>query len=77
VLQLEAMAQTAGILLNRVAKVAGVIPYFMTIDKVKFRKLVKPGDQMRIEVELTNIRSKSAKFQAKALVDGVLASEPK
>ena len=75
VLQLEAMAQTAGILLNRVAKVAGVIPYFMTIDKVKFRKLVKPGDQMRIEVELTNIRSKSAKFQASVLVDGVLASE--
>jgi beta-hydroxyacyl-ACP dehydratase FabZ len=75
VLQLEAMAQTAGILLNRVAKVAGVIPYFMTIDKVKFRKLVKPGDQMRIEVELTNIRSKSAKFQATVLVDGALASE--
>jgi beta-hydroxyacyl-ACP dehydratase FabZ len=75
VLQLEAMAQTAGILVNRVAKVSGVIPYFMTIDKAKFRKLIKPGDQMRIEVELTNARLKSARFSARVLVDGALASE--
>ena len=75
VLQLEAMAQTAGILVNRVAKVAGGIPYFLTIDKAKFRKLIKPGDQMRIEVEMVTLRTKTAKFQAKVLVDGVLASE--
>jgi beta-hydroxyacyl-ACP dehydratase FabZ len=75
VLQLEAMAQTAGILANRIAKVAGVLPYFLTIDKAKFRKVIKPGDQMRIEVEIITIRSKAVKFQAKVMVDGVLASE--
>lgn len=75
VLQLEAMAQTAGVLLNRVAGSGGGIPYFMAIDKARFRKVVKPGDQMRIEVEITNLRTKVCKFTAKVLVDGGLASE--
>ena len=76
VLQLEAMAQTAGVLLNRIASLqAGAIPYFMSINNAKFRKVIGPGDQMRIEVELTNLRSKSAKFYGKVLVDGQIASE--
>ena len=75
VLQLEAMAQTAGILLNRMGGVEGMIPYFMAIDKAKFRKVVKPGDQMRIEVEIVNIRRKAAKFKGTVQVDGALASQ--
>jgi beta-hydroxyacyl-ACP dehydratase FabZ len=75
VLQIEAMAQTGGILLNRVAGSSGKIPYFMAINKAKFRKVVKPGDQMRIEVEIVNLRSKSAKFKGKVLVDGAVVSE--
>jgi beta-hydroxyacyl-ACP dehydratase FabZ len=75
VLQLEAMAQTAGILLNRVGNLEGGIPYFMAIDNARFRRIVKPGDQLRIEVEITNIRSRSAKFKAVATVDGAVASE--
>lgn len=75
VLQLEAMAQTAGILLLRIADMAGHIPYFMAIDKAKFRKVVVPGDQLRIEVELLKLRTKTARFKACALVDGALASE--
>jgi 3-hydroxymyristoyl/3-hydroxydecanoyl-(acyl carrier protein) dehydratase len=54
---------------------AGHIPYFMAIDKAKFRKVVVPGDQMRIEVELLKLRTKTARFKACVLVDGVLASE--
>lgn len=75
VLQLEAMAQTGGVLLNRIAKLSGKIPYFMSIDKVKFRKVVRPGDSMRIEVEITNLRSKAARFKGKILVDGAVVSE--
>ena len=75
VLQLEAMAQAAGVLLSRKHVEGSKIPYFMSIDKAKFRKVVKPGDQMRIEVEIINNRSKSAKFKGKALVDGAVVSE--
>jgi len=75
VLQLEAMAQTGGILLQRLAGKSGGVPYFMSIDKVKFRKVVRPGDQMRIEVEIVNLRSRTAKFAARILVDGAVASE--
>jgi beta-hydroxyacyl-ACP dehydratase FabZ len=75
VLQLEAMAQTGGILLNRICKSGGFVPYFMAIDKAKFRKVIKPGDQMRIEVEALSLRSKAAKFKGRVLVDGEVASE--
>jgi 3-hydroxyacyl-[acyl-carrier-protein] dehydratase len=75
VLQLEAMAQTAGILLNRITDLSGKIPYFMSIDKAKFRKVVTPGDQMRIEVEFIKLRSNMARFKGKILVDGTVASE--
>lgn len=75
VLQLEAMAQTGGILLIRASGLGVGIPYLMMMDKVRFRKVVKPGDQLRIEVELTNRRSRSARFQAKILVDGEVVSE--
>jgi len=76
VLQLEAMAQTAGILLNQVANEdGGGIPYFMAIDKAKFRRLVVPGDQLRMEVDLINMRARSAKFSVKGSVDGEVASQ--
>ena len=75
VLQLEAMAQTGGILLVKASGTTGRVPYFMSIDKVKFRKIVKPGDQLRIEAEITNMRTKAARFKARILVDGAVVSE--
>jgi beta-hydroxyacyl-ACP dehydratase FabZ len=75
VLQLEAMAQTAGVLLNRMAGGKESIPFFMSIDKARFRRVVEPGDQLRIEVEILRLRSRSAKFKAVAKVDGKVASE--
>ncbi len=76
VLQLEAMAQTAGILMISLAGEDNpIIPYFMAIDKAKFRKVVRPGDQLRIEVELTKIRRTVCRFASRALVDGEVASE--
>jgi beta-hydroxyacyl-ACP dehydratase FabZ len=75
VLQLEAMAQTGGILLNRILKSGERVPYFMAIDNAKFRKVVRPGDVMRIEVDITNMRSRVARFHGQVLVDGAVASE--
>jgi len=76
VLQLEAMAQTGGILLIKAAGLdhAG-IPFFMSIDKAKFRKVVKPGDQLRIECEILKMRRNSAKFHARNYVGETLVSE--
>lgn len=75
VLQLEAMAQTAGILLNRIGGGAKGIPFFMAIDGARFRKVVKPGDQCRIEVEITKLRAKVARFKARILIEDAVASE--
>lgn len=81
VLQVEAMAQTAGILLTRLIKIhrnedlSGMIPYFLGIDKARFRKVVKPGDQLRIEVTFIKYKANIAKVKAVVTVDGAVVSE--
>lgn len=75
VLQLEAMAQTAGILLNRIADNPDGVPFFMGIDKARFRRVVKPGDQLEISVTITKLRAKIARFTATITVSGEVASE--
>jgi UDP-3-O-[3-hydroxymyristoyl] N-acetylglucosamine deacetylase/3-hydroxyacyl-[acyl-carrier-protein] dehydratase len=57
VLQIEAMAQAAGVLLLRRLEVGeNIIAFFMSVDKVKFRQAVEPGDALRIHVKITKIR---------------------
>jgi beta-hydroxyacyl-ACP dehydratase FabZ len=75
VLQLEAMAQTAGILLRRLDGNPDGVPMFMSIDKVKFRRPVVPGDQLRIEIVITKLRRKMARFEARCVVDGDVVSQ--
>lgn len=80
VLLLEAMAQTGGVLAMRTAEAAGIdikkkVIYFMTIDKVKFRKPVLPGDQVRFELDLIKSRSNIRGYKAQALVDGAVVAE--
>ncbi len=75
VLQLEALAQTGGILLNRLLKKEGQIAYFLSIDNAKFRKILRPGDQMRLEVTLLKIRMGMSRVHGRVLVDGELACE--
>ncbi len=75
VMQLEAMAQVAGILLNKVSQKEGEIAYFMSIDKAKFRRKVVPGDTLRMEVKVTRMRSRMAAVEAKAYVGDDLASQ--
>ncbi len=75
VLQLEAMAQAGGVLLNLIAGNPEGVPFFMSIDKAKFRRVVRPGDQMRIEVWLTKKRATMGRFRAEIRVEGDLVSE--
>ncbi len=75
VLQLEAMAQVGGLLLGKKTGLRGLVPLFLAADKVRFRKMLQPGDQMRIEIEMTNERGKTARIKGQVLVDGQVASE--
>jgi UDP-3-O-[3-hydroxymyristoyl] N-acetylglucosamine deacetylase/3-hydroxyacyl-[acyl-carrier-protein] dehydratase len=75
VLQLEAMAQVAGILMLRRAENAGQIAYFMSAEDVKWRKPVHPGDVLVIDVELTKIRGKIGKAKGSCKVQGEIVSE--
>jgi len=75
VLQLEAMAQASGILLLRGVNVNGRTPFFMSADKVKFRRPVRPGDQLIINAKLTKIRAqKLAVAEATCTVGGNVVS---
>lgn len=75
VLQLEAMAQAAGIiLLRKIAKASGT-PFFMSADKVKFRKPVRPGDQVIINAKITKVRGeKLATAECNCSVGGQVVS---
>lgn len=75
VLQLEAIAQVAGILLLKRMEVANQIAYFMSAEDVKWRKPVVPGDVLVIEIELTKIRGKIGKAKGICKVDGEIVSE--
>ena len=75
VLQLEAMAQVGGILANKVFGSEGRIAYFLAVDKARFRRIVRPGDQLRIEVELQRARLAMRKMGGKIFVGDELACE--
>lgn len=76
VLILEAMAQTGGILLlNSFPNPEEKLVYFMQINNAKFRKPVVPGDQLFMEVELTQKKSKVVMMAARAYVNDVLVAE--
>jgi UDP-3-O-[3-hydroxymyristoyl] N-acetylglucosamine deacetylase / 3-hydroxyacyl-[acyl-carrier-protein] dehydratase len=75
VLQLEAMAQAAGIVMLRRTANAGKTAFFMSADKVKFRKPVRPGDQIIINARITKSRgAKLAAAECNCTVDGAVVS---
>ena len=76
VLQLEAMAQVASILMMKITQSASRIGYFISADEVKFRKPVFPGDTLFIHAELTKARSnRVAKAKCQCLVNDAVVSE--
>jgi UDP-3-O-[3-hydroxymyristoyl] N-acetylglucosamine deacetylase/3-hydroxyacyl-[acyl-carrier-protein] dehydratase len=75
VLQLEAMAQLAGVLLLRKLENTGKLAVLWSIDKVKLRGAVIPGDQLRLEVETLRSKDQTAQVRATGTVAGKLVCE--
>ncbi|KAB2650289.1 MAG: bifunctional UDP-3-O-[3-hydroxymyristoyl] N-acetylglucosamine deacetylase/3-hydroxyacyl-ACP dehydratase [Verrucomicrobia bacterium] len=75
VLQLEAMAQVAGIFMIKAQSADNQIAYFMAANNVKWRKPVVPGDVLIIEVEMVKSRGKIGKANAVCKVNGEVVSE--
>ncbi|MDZ4290081.1 MAG: UDP-3-O-acyl-N-acetylglucosamine deacetylase [Prosthecobacter sp.] len=75
VLQLEAMAQVASIVLLRLPGNEGKIGYFMSANNVKWRKPVLPGDTLIIETELLKAKRSIAIASARCIVNGQVVSE--
>ena len=74
VLQVEAMAQVASILLLRKPENQGKIGYFMSVDKVKWRRPVLPGDTLFIEAEILKVRRNIGSAVCRCIVNGEVAS---
>lgn len=77
VLIVEAMAQTAAVLVVATfgAESEGKLVYFMSIDDVRFRRPVMPGDRLELHVSKLQSRANVWKFSGKAIVEGKIAAE--
>ncbi len=75
VIMIEAMAQTAGVVVLTSGAHNGKVALFMSISDVKFRKVVYPGDQLLMEVEIIRDRERTAHVKGVARVDGEVAIE--
>jgi len=77
VLIVESMAQTSAVLMSKSLEIdpAGKAIFFMSLDNCRFRAPVRPGDVLRLAVEVTRARGDIFKFKGQALVDGKVAAE--
>ena len=77
VLIVEAMAQTGAIMMSKSLNIdiAGKVIYFMSIDGVRFRSPVRPGDVLKMHVEVTRARGDIFKFKGQAKVNGKVCAE--
>ena len=76
VLIVEAMAQVGGLLMmDAVENIQDKVVYFMSLDNVKWRRPVTPGDQLRFELEILQLRKHVCKMKGEGFVDGQLVCE--
>ena len=77
VLIIEAMAQTAGVLVMETigAEAEGSLVYFLSVDSARFRKPVTPGDRLHVRVEKIRNRGDVWKFKEEAKMEGILMAE--
>jgi len=76
VLILEALAQAGAVLLLQdVPERDGKLVYFTGVDGARFRRTVVPGDQLRLTVEVIQLRARATRMRGSASVDGQLAAE--
>lgn len=70
VLILEAMGQVAAMMITQIPEMKGMITYVTTIDEAKFRRPVRPGDQLVTTAEMVRVRGRVGKVKAVGRVDG-------
>jgi len=75
VLVVEAMAQLSGVLIGQSLEQVGKLPVLLSLDRVKLRKPVIPGDQLIMEAEAVRIRSRIAHMRCRAYVAEEIAAE--
>jgi beta-hydroxyacyl-ACP dehydratase FabZ len=75
VLIVEAMAQTSCVMFLSRPELRGCLAYFMSIDKVKFRQPVRPGDVLELKVEVLKDSGRRGKVKGEAFVSGKLVAE--
>jgi 3-hydroxyacyl-[acyl-carrier-protein] dehydratase len=75
VLQLEALAQLAGILVSRMPEGQGKMGLFTGMQNIRFRKMVVPGDKLELTAVIDKIRAPLCRFTVEARVDGQLTAE--
>ncbi|MDR6121048.1 3-hydroxyacyl-ACP dehydratase FabZ [Neobacillus drentensis] len=75
VLIVEALAQVGAVAMLKKEENRGRLAFFAGIDGCRFKKQVKPGDQLRLEVEIIRLRGPIGKGKAVATVDGEVACE--
>lgn len=76
VLIIEAMAQAGGLLMmDAIENIQDKVVYFMSLDNVKWRRPVTPGDQLRFELEVLQLRRHVCKMKGSGYVDGHLVAE--
>jgi 3-hydroxyacyl-[acyl-carrier-protein] dehydratase len=71
VIQLEALAQAGAITLLPDERYAGRLPLFGGVEKVRFRRLVRPGDVLNLDVDVERLSARGGWAQARASVEGV------
>lgn len=75
VLQIEAMAQCSAPLLLTLDRFKGKIPLFASIDNVRFKTIVRPGDRFEMDIKLTKLKGPIGKVHAIGSVDGNVVVE--
>jgi 3-hydroxyacyl-[acyl-carrier-protein] dehydratase len=75
VIQLEALAQAGGIALLADERYAGKLPLFGGVEEVRFRRVVRPGDELRLDVTLEKLSARAGWGRGRATVDGDLTCE--
>jgi 3-hydroxyacyl-[acyl-carrier-protein] dehydratase len=75
VLIVEALAQVGAVAMLKQESNRGKLAFFAGIDNCRFKRQVKPGDQLRLEVEIIKVRGPMGKGKAIATVDGEVACE--
>lgn len=76
VLIIESMAQVGGVLVFKsIPDRDDKLVFFMAIENAKFRKPVRPGDQLRVEMEIVRVKGRVGKLRGKVYVDGQLTAQ--